>query len=146
MNETFYWLSAGLLCLLLEMGHPGLFLFVSLACGAFAASAAAFMGYEMGVQALVALGVSGVSATILTQWLKKSLVHIPKGHHTNVYALVGKEGVVVVSIEAYKIGKVKVGGEVWSAKGVRDSAIAQNTRIKVVQVSGSHLIVQEYEL
>jgi membrane protein implicated in regulation of membrane protease activity len=146
MNEMFYWLSAGLLCLLLEMGHPGLFLFVSLACGAFAASIMAFMGFEMWIQVVIALAVSGVSATILTLWLKKSLVHVPKGHHTNVYALIGKEGVVTASIDAHTIGKVKVGGEVWSARGVHNVAIAQGRRIKVVQVSGSHLLVQEYEL
>lgn len=144
MNEIYVWLSAALACVLLEMGHPGLFLFLSFACGSVIGAVCAYLGYGYIVQAASALVASMMSFVMLTMYLRyKGLLDGHKVYPTNVYALIGKEGKVIKKIEPLSVGLVKVGGQVWSARSVHDVSIAHDAVVRIVGISGVHLIVQE---
>lgn len=60
---------------------------------------------------------------------------------TNVYRLINKEGIVVEDIEPFSnTGKVKVGGELWSA--ISETKIEKNSHIKIIGVDGVKLKVE----
>lgn len=60
---------------------------------------------------------------------------------TNVYRLIGKEGIVLEDINTLKsTGKVKVSGEYWSA--ISDENISKDSHISVVSVEGVKLKVK----
>lgn len=61
---------------------------------------------------------------------------------TNIYSIVGKEGLVVEKISNLEsIGKVKINGELWSA--ISDDIIEKDSKIKVLSVDGVKLKVEK---
>jgi len=64
------------------------------------------------------------------------------GLQTNVYALQGKQAVVTHSIPAHGVGRVKVGGEEWSAESLHDEAYAVGTRVTIIRAQGARLVVE----
>ena len=139
----FFWFIVALVFFVLEIGHPGLLLFLSFSCGALLSALASIYNYSIVVQSLIFLGGTIVSLFIMHRWLIKKNQQVKKGDHTNVYALQGKRGRVTRAIGLGKPGQVKVGGETWSAREVNGVSIEQGAAITVVRISGSHMIVQE---
>ena len=85
------------------------------------------------------------SQTIISFFFEKSnkFLKIDKKNilPTNVYRLINKEGIVIQNIEPLSnTGKVKVGGELWSA--ISDTEIAKDTHIKITGVEGVKLKVE----
>lgn len=77
---------------------------------------------------------------ILMLWLNKS--HNPNNMNTNVFSLVGKDGIVIKDINPLEAtGQVKVGGELWSAT-CNENNISKDTTITVVDVDGVKLKVK----
>lgn len=73
-------------------------------------------------------------------WLNKS--HNPNNINTNVFSLVGKDGIVIKDINPLEsTGQVKVCGELWSATS-NQSNIEKGTTITVIDVDGVKLIVE----
>lgn len=64
------------------------------------------------------------------------------GLQTNVYGLQGKHAVVTNLIPARGVGRVKVGGEEWSAESVGDEAYPVGTRVTIIRAQGARLIVE----
>lgn len=64
------------------------------------------------------------------------------GLQTNVYALQGKQAVVTHLIPARGVGRVKVGGEEWSAESIGDEAYPVGTRVMIIRAQGARLIVE----
>lgn len=138
---VYVWLSVALLCLLFEMGHPGLFLFLSFFFGALATAGVSVLSPDLVVQGAAFLLSSAVSLWVLRAWIKTTHRHIPK---TNVHAMQGKRGKVITSLEPHEMGTVKVGGQVWSARSLHNDQLSVDTLISVVHVKGAHLIVEKY--
>lgn len=67
------------------------------------------------------------------------------GAETNVYALKGKTGVVTQKIYPQSRGRVKIGGEEWSAICEDESEIEVDSRVVVLGIDGNKLIVKEEE-
>lgn len=65
---------------------------------------------------------------------------------TNIYQLIGAEGVVTSTLEPYEYGEVKIGGEWWRARGSDDRCLVVGTRVIVLRVQGAHLIVKRKDL
>ena len=73
-------------------------------------------------------------------WLNKS--HNPSNINTNVFSLVGKDGIVTKNINSLEsTGQVKVSGELWSAT-CNGENIEKSTTITVIDVDGVKLIVE----
>lgn len=76
----------------------------------------------------------------LMLWFNRS--HNPSNINTNVFALVGKEGIVTKDINPLEsTGQVKVLGELWSAT-CSEKSILKNTTVTVVDVDGVKLKVE----
>ncbi|MFA6526923.1 MAG: NfeD family protein [Candidatus Babeliales bacterium] len=135
----YVWLIAGVSLLLFEVGAPGLFLFTSLAIGAFFAAAIAFNDVCIHIQCLTGLAVSVVAFFVLRRYIVRWSTN---DHKTNSDALVGQEAVVVSPLGHHKIGRVKVGGEEWAAITTQGNAYQNGTVVLVVAVQGNKLVVQ----
>jgi len=140
-NITFFWLIVSLFFLLFEMGHPGLFFFLSFSSGALLSFIASFFSNSLPMQSALFLVGTVVSFFVLRRWVKKTK-YLPH-QKTNVYALHGKRGMVIRKIVPPESGQVNVSGEVWSARSINDVAIDADQQIEVISVSGSHLVVKE---
>lgn len=66
----------------------------------------------------------------------------PKRTRTNYEGVIGKEALVIVTIDNYNaIGQVVVDGQEWSAKSAEGEVIEKGTRVIVREVVGVKLIV-----
>jgi len=139
----FFWLVMAIMFLLFELTTPGLFFFISFAMGCLVASVFAFLSFSFVVQCIVCL-----LSSLVALWLLKHFFSLPMKQDsklkTNTDALVNAHGVVIKDILPGSVGQVKVGGEIWSAKTKSNLALSKNSKIKVIRVEGSHLIVDIY--
>jgi membrane protein implicated in regulation of membrane protease activity len=79
---------------------------------------------------------------IFRSWLRAKLT--VKEHHSNVDAVVGKEGVVTKRIAPRDPGMININGEIWRAELVTADAPAQEngSTVTVVSVEGVTLKVR----
>jgi len=133
----YLWLAIMLATLLLEMGHPGLFFFLSFACGSGAAALTAYLEWSLTSQIILFLLV-----TVLNIVFLKKIAH--KLHHpetrTNMQALIGNHALVIKTITPMVPGQVKINGEIWTARSINHTFEIDSTVI-VSRVIGSHVIV-----
>jgi membrane protein implicated in regulation of membrane protease activity len=137
------WLVMALVFLMLEMGHPGLFFFLSFFVGAINTALLSIWVDSWILQGLVFLGSSALSFLLLHFLVARLIKQAHSQKHTNVYALQGKRGIVVHAIKPTSSGQVKLGGEIWSARALDDGAIGVGAPVSVVMVKGVHLIVEK---
>lgn len=77
--------------------------------------------------------------------MDKSKTGLWKSIDTNVDAIVGEKGFVIVDITSQKNGIVKVKSEEWSAQSIdMNETIQEGTEIIVNKVEGVKLIVSKY--
>ncbi len=140
-GEALYaWLMLAFLFLIIEIGHPGLFYFLSFSFGGLAAAAATCITESTIIQILVFFGTTIVSLYVLRRWAGKNR----PAQHTNFYVLRGKRGVVKQDITSEKPGLVTIGGQVWAARIIHhdDKALIGDI-IEVVDVRGAHVVVKK---
>lgn len=143
MADWVWWLLIALVLLGLEVLSLDL-LFASFAVGAVAGAAMALLGVPVLVQVLVAVGVALVTLFGLRPFAKRFLLR-GQPVTTNVDALVGVGAVVLERVDT-RDGRVKVGGEVWSARALRtDTSYAPGTDLTVVRIDGATAIVDRSE-
>ena len=145
-NMFFFWLIIAVFFLILEMGSPGLFFFLSFFFGAISCAIATFFTTSLVVQSIIFIVGTFLSFIILQFLVKKNLFKGSKHDVTNVYALRGKKGRVLKCIEPEGVGLVKVLGQVWSAR-IHDNepAIKKGALVIVLDIKGAHLVVRETE-
>ncbi len=137
-----FWLIASGIFFVIEIFTVG-FLIFWLGIAALITMVVSFFTANIGIQTLVFVITSAI-LMFFTRPLVNKLLKIDKSDTlpTNVYRIIGREGIVVEDINSllYK-GKVKVSGEFWSA--ISDSNIPKGTRIKVLEVNGVKLKVEK---
>lgn len=141
MEMIIFWLLFAFFFLLLEMGHPGLFFFLSLFVGCCAAAITAISYQSMSLQSAVALGMSIGAAVLLHCWIKQRIAH-KHSLKTNVYALQGKKAVVTQKINPATTGQIKVDGQVWSAKSFHNQSHMPGDMVEIVSIQGCHAMVK----
>lgn len=135
-----FWLIVSGICLIIESFTLGFFVFW-LSIGALFALVVSLFTTNIIIQSVVFV-VSSTILLLLTKPLIKKFVKTPKTKPTNVYSIIGKEGIVLESIDSLNsTGKVKVNGELWSA--ISDSKIEKGEKIKVLSVNGVKLKVEK---
>lgn len=139
-GEAFYWwLLVAFSFLIMEIGHPGLFYFLSFFFGGLAAAAATCITESTIIQILVFFGTTIVSLYVLRHWVGKNR----STQHTNFYALRGKRAVVTQDIDNEKPGLVTIGGQVWVARVIHHNDRASvGDVVEVVDVRGAHVVVK----
>lgn len=135
----YWWLLAALLLALVEVSTLDL-VFGMLAVGSIAGGVTALMTGSLLVQSLVAAVVSILLLLIVRPI---ALRHLRQSGQTRTgtAALLGASGLVLDRVDQYD-GRVKIGGEVWSAKTFDPAAVLEpGTPVEVVRIDGAHAVV-----
>ena len=139
------WLIWALAAVLLAVGEiftPGLFFLGPVALAAVAAGVAALVGLGLVVQLLVFIAGSVASVLVLRP-IARAHLHMPAAMRTGTAALEGAKAVVVQRVDADG-GRVRIGGEEWSARAYMvDQVLEPGTRVEVVKIEGATALVYE---
>ena len=110
-----------------------------LAAGALAAFILALFNVPLWVQIAVFLAVSAV-LIIFTRPVAVRYLKIGSTK-TSTDTLIGERGVVIMDINEYSTGQVKVGGQVWTAVSKSGVPILKNTEVIIDSIEGVKLVV-----
>lgn len=140
MTTITWWFILFILSVLFELTSPGFFFFLSLACGAAVAGGSSLLDIGLTAQFIVFIISSLAAFFLLVRYVRKTSRDTL--HSSNVYALVGKQGVVTETIAPCHKGWVKVEGELWAALS-KEETIHAGMVVEVLSTSGSHVIVKK---
>lgn len=139
--QFLYWFVGAMLLGIIEVFTLDL-TFAMLAAGALAGGGVALLGGPWWLSMIVAIAVSATMLLTLRPWLLRSLR--AKGEaqpQTNVKALVGRPA-RTLDVVSETTGRVKLNGEVWTARTEDDAApIAEGAEVRVVRIEGATAIV-----
>ena len=136
------WLLAAALLAIGELGTPGLFFLGPVALAALAAAIAAGIGAGIVLQLLVFIGGSLASLALLRPIARQHL-RMPALTRTGTAALVGRQAVVLQRVDLDG-GRVRIGGEEWSARPFFEGQVLEpGTRVEVAKIEGATALVFE---
>jgi membrane protein implicated in regulation of membrane protease activity len=125
-----------------EVLTPGLFFLGPVALAAGAAALAALLGAG-GLAALLVFIVCSVASLLVLRPIARRHVRLPALSRTGTDALVGRKGVVTRRIDEHG-GRVRIGGEEWSARAYLDGQVlAEGQTVDVIQIDGATALVAE---
>jgi membrane protein implicated in regulation of membrane protease activity len=137
---VFWMIGAGVLAIG-EMATLGFFL-GPIAIAAVAAAVVALIGVGLGVQIAVFILIAVASLAIIRPVARRHL-RTPARLRTNTAALVGERAVVIDAVSADG-GRVKLGGEVWTARTYdEDDVFEPGSRVEVMKIEGATALVSE---
>lgn len=116
------------------------FVFLMLAGGALGGSAAAAVGAAFPLQVIVAVVVSGILLGVGRPWAKKRFGIRPEGIAMGTAGYIGRSAYVVETVTGHS-GRVKVGGETWSATSPDAVPPAPGEEVRVVRIDGATAVV-----
>ncbi|MET4667151.1 membrane protein implicated in regulation of membrane protease activity [Streptomyces sp. PvR018] len=135
-----WWLivAAGLGIPLVLTAMPELGMF---AVGALAASVVAALGGGIVAQVLVFVGVS-VALLVVVRPIAARHRAGQTGHASGIDALKGRQAVVLERVSAGGGGRIKLAGEVWSARSLdEDQVFEPGRQVDVVDIDGATAVV-----
>ncbi|MDE0573218.1 NfeD family protein [Demequina sp. B12] len=138
--DSLWWFVAAIVLGIVEIFTLDL-VFAMLAAGALAGGAAALLGAPFWLSMVIACLVAGLMLFTLRPWLLKSIRARSELVETNSAALVGTEARTLDRVSENS-GRIKLGGEVWSAR-TRDDAepIDEGQDVTVIDIKGATAIV-----
>jgi membrane protein implicated in regulation of membrane protease activity len=123
-----------------ELFTPGLFVAGLLVLPALAAAIAAGLGAG-GVVQLVVFIVGSLATILILRPLARRSVRMPPQLRTGTAALVGANGTVLERVDRDG-GRVKIGGEEWSARAfLDDQVIEAGEHVEIVEIKGATALV-----
>ena len=136
------WGTLAVLLIVAEMVSLDLFL-IMLAGGAAAGGVAALLGAPFALQVVLALVTSvGLLALVRPPVVKR--LHSGPDLKTGAEALIGQRAKVLREITPHQTGRVKIGGEEWTAAPyLEDDTIPEGATVDVVQIKGATAYVLE---
>lgn len=136
------WVVAAVLLAVGEILTPGLFFLGPVALGAGVAAVVAAVGAAVWLQLIVFAAVSAASLAVLRPLARRHL-HMPAAIRTGTAALEGAHAVVIQRVDDHG-GRVRIGGEEWSARAfMSDQVIEPGTRVEVMKIEGATALVYE---
>jgi membrane protein implicated in regulation of membrane protease activity len=125
-----------------ELLTPGLFFLGPVAFAAVAAAIAAAVGAGAAIQLIVFIAGAVASLAVLRP-IARAHLQMPALVRTGFAALEGGRGVVLQRVDATG-GRVRIGGEEWSARSyLDDQVIEPGTRVEVIKIEGATALVME---
>jgi len=125
-----------------EILTPGLFWLGPIALAGVLAAVAAAVGLGTGVELVVFILASIASLGILRP-IARAHLRMPHALRTGTAALVGARGLVLDRTDAHG-GRVKIGGEVWSARTFDETQVIEpGTQVEIVKIEGATALVYE---
>jgi membrane protein implicated in regulation of membrane protease activity len=137
------WLVVAIALAIGEVLTPGLFFLGPLALAAGASALSALLGAGA-VGSLIVFIVAALLSLGLLRPIARRHVRLPALSRTGTDALVGRKAVVTRAIGAAGGGRVRIGGEEWSARAYLDGTeIAEGLTVDVIQIEGATALVSE---
>jgi membrane protein implicated in regulation of membrane protease activity len=138
--EWLWWVGAAVLFALIEVLSLTLVL-VMFAGGALAAAGVALLGGSLPIQVGVFVVVSVLLLAALRPWLLRHLRRRTPLVETNAAAQVGRTATVVAPVTDHD-GRVKLSGEVWSARTEDDGHMLPiGAEVQVIRIDGATAVV-----
>ena len=111
-----------------------------LAIAAAVAAIVAAAGAGAAVQ-VVAFVLASAAVLLFLRPLAKRHMHVPPRVRTGTDALIGTNAMVLEEVTG-EGGRVKIGGEIWSARSYdEDQVIAPGSRVEVLKIDGATALV-----
>ena len=140
MSAWLAWAIAAALLAVGEIATPGHFFLGPIALGAVAGAVAALAGAAAALQ-LIVFAVAALASLAVLRPLARAHLHMPSALRTGTAALEGAHAVVLQRVDQAG-GRVKIGGEEWSARAyMPDQVIEPGTRVEVVKIEGATALV-----
>jgi membrane protein implicated in regulation of membrane protease activity len=137
------WLGWGIAAVLLAVGEvltPGLFFLGPVALAAVAAAVAALAGAALWLQGLVFV-LGAVASLGLLRPIARAHLRMPRAIRTGTAALEGARAVVLQRVDGHS-GRVKIGGEEWSARSyLPDEVFEPGEPVEVARIEGATALV-----
>ena len=139
------WLIWVIVAVVLAVGEiltPGLFFLGPVALAAVAAAIAAVIGAASIAQAVVFVGAAAAALAFLRP-IARAHLRMPHALRTGTAALVGAKATVLQRVDATG-GRVKIGGEEWSARSYADQDVFEPGQlVEVAEIQGATALVYE---
>jgi len=139
------WVAWSIAAVLLAVGEiltPGLFFLGPVALAAVAGALASLLDAPLWLQLLVFVAGSFASLGLLRPIARRHL-RMPHAIRTGTAALVGAPAVVLQRVDAQG-GRVRIGGEEWSARAyVPDQVLEPGAKVEVAEIQGATALVYE---
>ena len=134
------WSIAAALLAIGELLTPGLFFLGPLAVAAVIAAVVATIAAGAVAALLAFIGASAICIAVLRP-LARRHIRLPAISRTGTAALVGQMALVLVQVDDSG-GRVKIGGEEWSARPfLEGEALRPGEQVEVVQIDGATALV-----
>jgi membrane protein implicated in regulation of membrane protease activity len=135
------WVVAAVLLAIGEVLTPGLFFLGPVALAAAAAAIAAL--FAGGIVSVIVFNVASLLSLAVLRPIARSHIRMPALSRTGTDALVGRRAVVTRRVDAVG-GRVRIGGEEWSARSYLDSEVyPEGATVDVVRIEGATALVAE---
>ena len=142
MTGLIVWLVAAVLLAIGELLTPGLFFLGPVALAAVGAAVTAGIGGGIILQLIVFIAVSLASLVFLRPIARRH-IRMPALTRTGTAALVGTKALVLQRVDVNG-GRVRIGGEEWSARAFFDEqTLEPGTRVEVAKIEGATALVFE---
>ena len=139
------WLIWAIAAVLLSVGEiltPGMFFLGPVALAAVAAAVVALLGVGVAFQ-LLAFIIGSIATVAFLRPIARRHLHMPAALRTGTAALEGTKAVVLQRVDVNG-GRVRIGGEEWSARAyMEDQVLEPGTRVEVVKIEGATALVYE---
>ncbi|HCX84203.1 MAG TPA: hypothetical protein DHV14_03490 [Micrococcales bacterium] len=139
MDAWVIWLALFLLLLVVEVLVVDL-LFLMFAGGALAAVLAALLGAPVLIQVVVFGVVSALLVAVIRPWALRTFRRETPETATNVAALIGRSATVLEPTSSLA-GRVKLAGEVWTARFEGAGTLPEGAQVEVVRIDGATAVV-----
>jgi membrane protein implicated in regulation of membrane protease activity len=132
------WLIAGFALIAAEVLSGG-FVLIMLGVGALVAAGFAALGGSIWLDVAV-FAVTSLALTTLARPVLRRRLHTAQVP-TNVDALLGDKAIVISTVDAHG-GKIKLRGELWSARAYDETEVLEpGQRVTVMNISGATAVV-----
>jgi len=137
------WIIVGVVLLIAEIFTQGIVLGV-LGVSCFASAALSVANVGLGGQLIGFCTIAAIMFIVVRPLIMKYLWRHESGESSNVEALIGTSGFVTEEIDHIaNTGRVKIGGEEWSARANPERLLEKGNKVIVVGISGCKVIVSE---
>jgi membrane protein implicated in regulation of membrane protease activity len=137
------WIIWAVVAVLLAIGEiftPGLFFLGPIALAALASTVVAALGGPAWLQ-IVVFGAGSFAAVGLLRPIARKHLTMPRAMRTGAAALEGAKAIVLQRVDG-RGGRVKIGGEEWSARSyMPDEEFDVGAEVEVVQIQGATALV-----
>jgi membrane protein implicated in regulation of membrane protease activity len=139
------WVIWAIVALVLAVGEiftPGMFFLGPVALAAVAAGVVDALGGGAVLQLIVFIA-GAVASVLLIRPIAKAHLRMPAELRTGTAALAGAKAVVLQRVDT-EGGRVRIGGEEWSARAYMDGEVYEpGDRVEVVKIEGATALVYQ---